>query len=211
MRVLRNFMSISAGIFLLMAGQFAHAVTSSTTNASGVPGGQATTTLTLSFDSIFDFVGVEFWMEYHTEAVSLNTAASTVVLGGAEYSYADFLAALDAEVVSSSGDFYRDISDTPGFFSLSAGYFASGSAPLLGEITLKTVFDLQPGFSGSTDVVISRLTLSDANFDFVELATGEASLVSTISAVPEPEAWFMMLAGLGLLAVRRARMVRFAH
>ena len=67
-------------------------------------------------------------------------------------------------------------------------------------MTLTGVFDLLPGFdTGSTPVRVFG-NASDQFFAFEEF-----DMTASVSAVPEPETWLMLIGGLGLIASRVRR------
>jgi len=90
---------------------------------------------------------------------------------------------------------------TSGTFTFTGTYLTqSYPLPAGSSVTLTGVFQAQPGFAaGSTLVHVSGQAL-DASF------TGQSfAATAAVAAVPEPEAWLMLLGGLGLVAARVRR------
>lgn len=200
---------LAAGIFGLASQAQAAVSVTHTGDTVVAPGGQFKPEVSISFDAPYEMVHMNLALDYDPSKLVLNFAGSLINFGGVDYSYGNFIAALAAEKLATSGDFDFIESNVAGQFALDAGYLLFGSYTLTGSIVLKPVFDMSPGFaSGSSTVTISKLQFDDVNFNSDVLADSSQPLDyppidMTVTAVPEPETWLMMLGGLGLLAIRR--------
>ena len=89
----------------------------------------------------------------------------------------------------------------PGELFFGAGFTLLGSAPLEGDIVVTTAFNVAPSvlFGSQTLVKIEQLDVADVGAGIVSLASSALPVTMTVTAVPEPESWLMMLAGVGLL------------
>jgi hypothetical protein len=203
---------------LSFAGGVAHAaaapdvVVAGATNGSAAPGGTAFTSFTLAFGGTYEFIGIAMTMDYDPARLTFDPLLSSVSILGSVVSLPVFLAQLAATESLPMSDF--DVyggEDPPGHLYFGAGYTVSGSTSLTGDIVVTTAFKLAPSFAvGSHSVVdIKQLDIADLNTGIVSLASAEIPVSMTVSAVPEPESWLMLLAGLGLLGgVARRRVAR---
>lgn len=165
-------------------------------------GGQAMPTMSFTFDAPFALTGFSLNLDYVPEQMTFNAGASTLSSGG---NVATLLEALtELQGASTPDDFFGiPPTDNPGAYSLSAFYFA-GHYPVAAQTVVFTaVFDLLPAFTAGThsDVTFSG-SLENTAFESHPFGG-----VATVTAVPEPETWLMLIGGLGLLAhrVRRRR------
>jgi len=200
---------------LLTAGSLAHAGLQADISVSGgsdgsaAPGSTAFTSFTISALGDYPFTGAKMTMDYNPALLSFNASQSSVAVLGTTYALPSFLTQLSTlSAVPGFNNFTIDGGASgPGSLYFSAGFTPSGSITLNGEIVVTTAFDLAPsmGIGSSADVTIAKLDFADPNTGPVSLATAEFPLVMTVTAVPEPESWLMLLAGAGLLgaAVRR--------
>jgi hypothetical protein len=203
--LIRKFRGLVAAIALGLASgaPMADVLPVTPGNASAIVGSTVQPTFNIGFASGYDLIGLDFTLTY-SNALSFSklelTLPSTAGAVG---------------VVVNSGD----LTGIPPVFSGSAGDFSySGSltVPISGssELTFS-------GFPSSSSVVLSGPVLLKATFltstigqsavalagtsapntpPFDTLDTFSSSALVTVSAVPEPEAWLMLLAGLGMLA-----------
>lgn len=199
MNILQRVSVLAAGCALCLTTAMAQAAVNTTAiDASALPGGKAMPVLNFEFDAEYEFTTLTLWVNYDPTLMTLNVADSTWFMDGEEYE-------LDGQLLSSIFDFYVPNDDT-GSYSLSAGFF-TGHLPIpAGSITIKGVFDLEPGFLAgmSTDVSISGFMTSTAA-DLDPSQMDEFGLTATVTAVPEPETWLMLLSGLGLVVAQRMR------
>lgn len=219
MKILRHVSWLAAlGAFVLTSGAAQAAVSVSAGNASAVPGGQAATTLTFAFDAPYDFTTLTLFVDYDDNLLTLNTGLSTVAFNAVDplYSipqtgYQTVLAALALNPAFSAVP-----NDAAGSYSLSALYNPGSSYPLpIGSLVIKGVFDLKPAFLAgmSTGIDIrGSMTSTAADVDpfpedtFGDFGNpGDVPVIATISAVPEPETWLLLLGGLGLVGARAVR------
>ncbi len=174
------------------------------------PGGQASPQFQFTFNTDFDLAGFELTIDFDPTKLSFNAASSTLTAGGDTYTLAQTLAMMEAasKVPGPGPDFFYSPGQggftsaiTSGTFTFTGTYLTqSYPLPAGSSVTLTGVFQAQPGFAaGSTLVHVSGQAL-DASF------TGQSfAATAAVAAVPEPEAWLMLLGGLGLVAARVRR------
>lgn len=208
MKILQQVSMLAAGCALCLTTAMAQAaVTTTAIHASALPSGKAKPALNFEFDDVYDdvyeFTTLTLWVDYDPTLMTLKVAESTWSMGGPEYGLYEFL---DGLALSSDSDFSYIDNDDPGSYSLSAG-FITGNLPIpAGSMTIKGVFDLKPGFLAdmSTDVVIYG-TLTSTAADVDPFLGDDFDVTATVTAVPEPETWLMLLSGLGLVVAQRMR------
>jgi len=210
--------ALTAGA-LTVGGGAAHATmgpdvwVSGSTDGVAAPGGTAFTSFTIAFAGNYEFIGLGMTMTYDPALLSLNLGQSSVSVLGQPYSMPAFLAQLAMMQAAPATGFEVYAGETsPGDLFFEAGYTSpAGSTTLSGEIVVTTAFDLAPSFAvgNQSTVKIRYLEFADVNLVFSRLASTELPVEMTVSAVPEPESWLMLLAGMGLLgAVARRRVAR---
>ena len=211
MKVLRKLGGIAVGVALGMASALSHAAFEIAPSAvtvtanpvalvTPVAGAQAITTLTFEFLENYSFGSLSLYVDYDKDFLKFNRAASTVgVLGaGPAVPLADAVAFLTTGMPGFDVE-----SDVPsaGQYSLS-GFTIEPFYPLpLGtKLVLTGVFDLKDSFTANTTawVHMSGLVSGPSADPFREDSFG--ILQTTVTAVPEPETWMMLLGGLGLIA-----------
>lgn len=181
-----------------------------TTNGTAVPGGTAFTSFTIAFTGTYDFISLDMAMSYDPEHLTFNPLLSSVSMSGTPVSLPVFLTQLAQMQAAPGSDFtFYAGQNKPGDLFFGAGYAVEGSRPLTGNIVVTTAFDLAPSFAAGaqSQVHIERMEFTDYQLAFSSLASVETPVTMTVTAVPEPETWLMMLAGLGLMgafAKRRA-------
>lgn len=199
MKLLQQLSVLFVAGFVGMSAPMAQAAWSTDkTDAVAAPGSQAFPGVTFTFDTPYDLASLDLYIDYDQNLLSFNAAASTLSIGGLTGNYEQVLAQLAA---NSGGDFfYLPPTDVPGSYSLQ-GSFLTQSLPLdAGIVTLTGVFQLLGGFtSGSTEVHVYG-AFGDAG-----LSLAEYDVSPLVSAIPEPEIWWMVLGGLGLIAARVRR------
>ncbi len=212
-------MLLAAGV-LWMASSLAGAVTVPDVSVTGdsigygVPGASpAKPTFTIGFSGQFEFLGMGISILYDPQFLAFNAAESAVTFNNQFYSLPAFLQLLDS-VRSMPG--YESFSveggdDGLGELYFGAGFSGLGSETLTGSIVVQPAFNLvSPAFSigMSKPVTIAGLIFYDGGGGIHELATLDNPYTLSVTAVPEPETWLMMLAGLGLLGAVARRRVR---
>lgn len=175
---------------------------SGVTNGTAAPGGLAFTSFTLAFTGPYEFIGLAMTMSYDPAQLTFNPLQSSVSVFGSAMTLPAFLAQLDALKHAPGSDFdYYGGQSAPGELFFGAGFTLLGSAPLEGDIVVTTAFNVAPSvlFGSQTLVKIEQLDVADVGAGIVSLASSALPVTMTVTAVPEPESWLMMLAGVGLL------------
>jgi len=176
------------------------------------PGGTAITSFTISFTGNYEFIGMDTTVSYNPDLLTFNPLQSSVSILGQSYSLPEFFDQLSALSSIPGSDFTAVGGESMlGVLFFGAGFAVTGSTTLTGEIVVNTAFDLSSTFAvgTSSQVKVEQLEFADVNITFTPLASPEFPLVMTVTAVPEPESWLMLLAGLGLLgAVAKRRSAR---
>lgn len=203
---------------LLLAGSAAMATTAPVslleplTAGTGVPGGVDPAKPAFSVQFLqFDVVAAAFSLTYDPSVLQFNPSQSSVTFNNSTRMLPEFLLDLETLASLSGGDFLFDFADAGGELIFNAGFVGPGSSLLNGTLTVQTAFNLRPAFAAGTSQLlqIESLLFVDADGVFTELAPFDNLPTMTISAVPEPESWLMLLAGMGLLgAVAKRRAAR---
>jgi hypothetical protein len=182
------------------------------TNGSAVPGGTAFTSFTIGFAGTYEFISLDMTMSYDPARLTFNPLLSSVTVSGSVVPLPAFLTQLAQMQSTPESDFtFYGGQSSAGNLFFGAGYTVDGSLSLTGNIVVTTAFDLASSFTVGTQslVRIEQLEFTDVNLVFSPLASAELPVTMTVTAVPEPESWLMLLAGMGLLgAVARRRVAR---
>lgn len=163
---------------------------------------QGMPTMAFTFHAPMELAGFTLNLDYDASLMTFNAGASTVSSGPNVATLAETFAALQG--ASTLGDFILfPPTSGPGAYSVSA-FYLTGHFPVVPvpqTVVFNAVFDLLPAFTAGTqgNVTFSG-SLEDTGF-----ASHPFSAVATVTAVPEPETWLMLLGGLGLLANRVRR------
>jgi PEP-CTERM motif len=183
------------------------------TNGAAAPGATAFTSLTISFAQIYNFIGVDLEGFYDTSKLTFNSGQSSVNLMGTSLTLAEFMTGLAGLQVSTGGDFQvigAGVTGAGDMF-LRAGFGAGSYALTPGDIVVTMAFDIKPSVAVNSvaNITFTQFALTDVTPEMTPLATDDNRIILTVTAVPEPESWLMMLAGVGLLgAVARRRAAR---
>jgi hypothetical protein len=172
------------------------------TNGSAAPGGTAFTSLTIRFTGIYQFTGAAATITFDPALLTFNPFQSKVSVLGVERSLPAFLTLLSQMENLPGSDFDVYGGENPaGTLFFGAGFTLQGSMPLNGNIIVTTAFDLASTMAvGSvSEVALTQLVMADLDTGIVSLAAPGSPLLMTVTAVPEPESWLMLLAGMGLL------------
>lgn len=210
----RQWCSVAAAGLLGLAASSAQAVVALPVSASVEPtvlvapgpGTQAITTLTYDFGADYAFNSIFLKVDYDPAFLTFNRAASSVSVVGMPpaVSLPDAVMLLDAGF-GPGVDVDNDNSGA-GQYTLS-GLTIEPSYPLPAgtKLVLSGVFDVKSALTAgtSTNVFISTTLAGSALDPFQEDTFSDMQI--TVSAVPEPETWMMLLGGLGLLAARARR------
>jgi hypothetical protein len=175
------------------------------------PGATATTSLTFQFLADYDFNAITLVVDYDAGLLQFNRGASTVSLFAPAASTPSNVAFLPAAVALFEPDPDRENNNLDaGTYVLNAFLLTGVPLPQGSKLVLNGVFDVTGSFgaSTSTQVTISGSLGGRASDPFTEDVF--PSMQTTVSAVPEPETWMLLLGGLGLIAsrVRRASKAR---
>ncbi len=216
MGILKNVAGLVALVAVLVTSPLAHAVSSvpavapvvdvSATDASGPVPGQASPKLTFSFVEPYGFTSLFLQIDYVEAKLSFNNLLSSAVFQPT--ALPSFT--LDDLVTASGGNFSYD-SDTSvsGSYTLLASFATQSYVlPAGSSLVLTGVFDLVGLPVGqSTDVAMSGI-LTSTVADSDPSAVNNFAVSATVTAVPEPETWLMLLGGLCVLASRMRRRPR---
>lgn len=209
--------TMSLAALLGMTGQAAQAAQAvesamavSAINATANASGQAFPYFVFQFNTDFDLAGFEVTVEYQPAKLSFNAASSTLAAAGSAYRLPEALAMMEAaSVVPGTGpdffyspdqaDFGTDIHS--GSFNFNGAYLSQTYRIAAGStVVMMGVFNLQPGFdAGNTQVRVFGQAIDPA------FNSEPFDVTATVSAVPEPETWLMVIGGLGLIASRVRR------
>jgi hypothetical protein len=181
-------------------------ITTSTVDSVSQPGSQALPSFVFVFGADYDLAGFDITINFDPAKLTFNAAASTLTTSAGTSTLAqvanglingpgnflfspdpDFGTAIDTGTFKFGGSFF----DPNFFLPVSNG----SSFTLTGVFNMRTTFT-----SGTTDVQVVG-TAGDFAFNPFEDFGGTA----TVTAVPEPETWLMLLGGLGLIASRVRR------
>lgn len=221
MKILRKLGRIAVGAALGMASALSHALVelpppAVTVTANPVArvtpgiGAQAFSTLTFEFLENYSFGSISLYVDYDKDFLTFNRDASTVSVQGAGPAIP---LAIAVGFLTTGVPGFDVESDNPaaGQYSLS-GYAIAANDPLPAgtKLVLTGVFDLKNSFTASTTawVRISGQVSGPSADGLREDSFG--ILQTTVTAVPEPETWMMLLGGLGLIAgsMRRRAVAR---
>lgn len=207
--------TLSLAAVLSFSGQIAQAAVDPTilvsaVSAAALPLGEASPSFVFNFSKDFDIAGFEVTFEYDSAKLSFNAAASTLTVEGSALTLPTTLALMQAASVVPDSDpdfiyspgpgFFGSAIDT-GLFTFTGTYVSQSYLISAGDsVTMTGVFNLRPGFvSGDTPVRVFGQAIDPG-------LNGESfNVTATVTAVPEPETWLMLLGGLGLLAARVRR------
>jgi hypothetical protein len=175
------------------------------------PGARATTSLTFEFLADYSFNAIQLDLGYDAGLLQFNRGASSIRVFAPAASIPSAVASLPDALALFVPAPNQEINNlNAGTYALSA--FSLASFPLAqgSKLVLNGVFDVTGSFTASTSTLVTmsgslagRLGASSTNDVFPPLQT-------TVSAVPEPQTWMLLLGGLGLIAsrVRRAAIAR---
>lgn len=169
------------------------AVQAQGSGAAALPAATAQPVLSFDFSADYDLIALDLRFEYDATQLTFDEAASQVTLDGQTRSLTDFLAFLDG-----SGSVFKNYAvDGGSGLNFGAYSFSSVDGLLIGDALL-----FQPVFHLAANLPLN----TQAQVRFVgELADESATsfgdaydVTVNITAVPEPQAWALMAAGLAL-------------
>lgn len=217
MGFLKNIAGLMAFVAVLASSPLAHAVSGGApaeapvvnivaADAAGPALGQAAPTLTFSFVEDYAFTSLFLQVDHDPLKLSFNDALSSAVFQ--PFGLPSFT--LDDLVTLSGGDFsYFEDSSVSGSYSLVASFASlSQVLPAGSSLVLTGVFDLVGLAVGESTPVAMTGILTSTVADIDPTAVNDFAVSAAVTAVPEPETWLMLLAGLGLLASRMRRQTR---
>jgi len=200
MSLMKSVRMLVASVTLLAATGAAQAVfiESSSTDATAAPGSFAYPTFTLffadapAFTEPYDLVALDFAINYDAAQLMFNSNLSSITYNG--NTIVGINTAL-GQLASDSGSVCAGNACS----SESAGQFivawtTSGVAGLNTPWVVTAAFQVLPG--ATSDII--GLVGASARQGQLDLDTLSQSAM--VTAVPEPEGWLMMLAGVGLIA-----------
>jgi hypothetical protein len=164
-------------------------------NASALPGGIATVDIDLDFAGPYKLLSLDLQVDYGN-VLTWNQELST-------FSWAGVTARLDATVAGlNAGGAAVLVTSNPATFAISSA-FALSPPPLTGTATLHAAFALPQGMAPGTTswmTVSARISDDDTGIEV------PFSLPALVTAMPEPSAVWLMVAGLaGLAGLSRRR------
>jgi hypothetical protein len=176
-------------------GASAQTVKLLTHNASAWPGGIAIVDIDLDFAGPYKLLSLDLQVDY-ASALTWNQGLSTLTWAGVT-------AGLDATVASlNDGGASVLVTPNPATFAI-GGAFAFSPPPLSGTATLHAAFALPQGMAPGA---VSWMTVSARISDDDTGIEVPMSMPASITAMPEPSAAWLMVAGLaGLAGLTRRR------
>lgn len=192
MTVLKKLFGYVAAAALCASALASHAaVTASGTGAAGAAGGVAVPTVTFSFDLPYALIGFDFYIDYSGSNMVFEPAQSTIQVGSNVVTFPEVM-----NVLAGSG-FTGSPNHLVGANYSLTGFFTGDPIPMPAQFTLNGVFTLPQGFTGGSVNVYGNFYSTEFDTTF----QGDPFDVTvSITAVPEPGTWAMLLCGLGLLA-----------
>ena len=175
-------------------------------DASGVPGGlPVAPSFTITLGGTFAFAGMDVAIQYDATKLAFDAGASSVTVDSVFYTLPTFyelLATLKMDPRYNSLT-WLPMTSGPGNLELQVALSDPlQSVPLTESIVVSPAFTLlSPAFAigSQTAVEVTVLNFYDAAGGAYSLASAEIPITMTITAVPEPETWLMLLAGMGLV------------
>lgn len=163
---------------------------------------QVQPTFNIGFASGYDLIGLDFTLSY-SNALSFSKLEFTLPSNvGGPVSFlvtSGDLSGIPPSFNGNVGDFGYGVSVTAPDAASSALTFSGfplSSVTLSGPVLLKATF--LTSTIGQSAILLAGS--SSSNFAPLDPDTFSSSALVTVSAVPEPEAWLMLLGGLGMIA-----------
>ena len=163
------------------------------TNAAGAPGSFVSPTVSFDIGGfLYDSLKLDF--SYQASALTFKPLLSTVSYNNASRPFTDLPAYLQGPA-SVVGD----------VATISISSFDGVGFPMNTPLLLTAMFQLNnAALAGPYEIAISGSVSTDPEFE-----ERSFSGLATVTAVPEPELWMLMLGGLGLVAwKRRSRLLK---
>lgn len=197
MKIHHRLLALLAGLSIMAAvaapaqanGSFAAAFGS----AQGLAGSIVHPTISLPIDG-FDFDSMQFELGYDPNALAFLPGQTSLFYNGSSRSLTS-MTNYTAGVASVAGN---QLSQVFGFFALTG-------EPVTGPLLLTTAFQiLAPAPLGTLPIQVSGTVSTDPNTIFGEAEFAGAMAV-TVTAVPEPEIWLLLISGFAWVAARSRR------
>jgi hypothetical protein len=170
------------------------------TSPTVVQGSRAYQSVTFDFQEAYPMSGVDLYLDYDPTGLSFVEGASSVSFAGMSPTLPELIAAFKVQGVS---DAFSSEAE-PGKYQLFISLFTpSEDWPVVppGQIVLTAAFDIAPGYVGSSALAVSgQLYGLAAEPPFFQPDGFEGLATISVTAVPEPETWAMLLGGLALMA-----------
>lgn len=166
----------------------------SASGGSGVPGGLAFVDVVFSFPDPFALAGANLYIDYDAAAMVFVPASSRVVVGAVEQNFQALIDALDTDAFGLGSAIVPD-PGVPGQYSVLPSFLPGAGVPLPvleGSLRLQAAFQLLSSAGGTVAV---HGDLFAADFTAVPF-----DVSATVTAVPEPHTWAMLLGGVALIA-----------
>ncbi len=200
MSLMKSVRMLVASLTLLAAAGSAHAfvIESSSTDASAPPGSFAYPTFTLffaqapAFTAPYDLIALNFDLNYDAAQLTFNPNLSSITYNG------NTIVGINAVLGQLASDSGTECGGNP-CSSEAAGQFSVAwntlsFARLNTPVVMTAAFQVLPG--ATSDIIeLVGTSARDGQLDLDTFSQG-----ATVTAVPEPEGWLMMLAGVGLIA-----------
>lgn len=203
-------LALGAATTVAHADTAAQVLPVSVNNPYGLPGSTVFTRFTMDFSALYNLVSFDMWLDYAPGQLTFDQNASSLQYGSdAPVNLLDAMQAL-AAIAPMEGVVNPLVVDQPGQFSASF-FLPFGTLALEQPVTLHAAFSIdasvplgtptQVHFHGLASQELPELGLSDDSFS--RYAT------VSVSAIPEPAHWLMLVLGLTTIALAGRRRIKY--